>query len=1322
MNAKLLLSLCSLLLLAAEALGQPNPVGVFAEVSQPSVTEGGSFIITVRANATQTFDYLVHVAFDLYDAPGHPGANDLGGAIVGTVTIRANQLSATPLNVTALTDGMYEGNETFEFRINADTLVFPAYRPISPTNVFVTIFDADLAPQVYFSTTTGTVTEENVTVPISVLLSPRSQAEVRVNWAVALPPLTSATYGTDFNMLLAAQSGTLVFPGGRGTNALDLRVMEDTTDEPDERVVLNLSNPIGATLRAGFSTNAITIIDDDAPPAVSFEAAAGGALENAGTRTIHVRLSAASGQTVTVGWSITGGTATAGSDFTGTTAGTLTFNPGQTLATLSLPVVNDATEESDETVLFSLSAPGNATLAAPTTYTHTIQNDDVSVFWAKTSVTNSEADGFATFEVRLSRTLSIALQVQLTTISHTATAGEDFTAPPSSVTIPVGQTSVFIAVPLLNDSLNETLEIAELRLSNPTVGQITGQTSAELRITDDEGLPTISFVPFSVFNPGFVQVGENVGQIFRAVTLSRPSGRPVWCTVSVQGSSATIFDDFVFDALPNQFLVINEGETNAEFSLTITDDTLFEGNEDIVLTLVSLNGASPGARTSGTIRIQDNDTAPTASFGNFSTSFQEAITSPSMPVQLSAPAAIPVKVNVAVTGGTATGGGVDFTLNSGTVYFEAGETNKHVNLTCVNDSLDEFTETINLTLSPGSPFSFPPDGYTAIGVAGILNRTFDIVDDDAPPVASIPSFFFALSEGQSTSAVVRLSAPSSLTVTMFVTGVHYNTTNEDFSISPGWIEFAPGETQKAVTISTTADALVEGDEAFSLTLHSPIGATLGGAASRPFFILDDDGTPVAPEDAMALGLNLGHRVRFRKAGGPTDIYSINSAEVLLDLALPNAQVAFEVNDDGVVAINYVDASTDPVPQGYFGSDRDFHSVPGTPTFAAGNIDDFAMSASGYLYVPDPGNWIFTVRSDDGFRLRIGSNDTVVAEYVDGRAPGDSIAVVNIPRSGYYRYELTYFENFGGAQIEFLVRPPYLDGNDELVGSANGRIQVFRDLDVPPSVRPVREPFIPGAAGHQVEFRKSSFNLTDVPVAQSLLSLPFNDARVLAVASDHGVSVINYDDDSGSPGFFAGDRQIATPPMSASKGSFNSWEDNNFAMRATGFIQVTNPGVWSFVVHSDDGFQLRLGTNQQVVSAHLAPRAPAATTNRVNFPVTGYYPFELIFFEWGGGALVEFFAFGPGQSTPTLVGDARGVLRVYQTGTSEARLTITKSGNQATLRWPSAATGFTLERCSDFAGASTVWTPVSGSPVMMGQFWQQTDNLSGTARCYRLRKP
>ena len=1178
---------------------------------------------------------------------------------------------------------------------------------------------------VEFAVASSTVTEGG-TFLVQVNLSTPVDYAVTVNMLRYNDTATSIDFFNCGGQPCTEGTRSVTIPRGEISAFLQVPTYDDAWDEDSESCTLRIENSPQSAIGIGARrVHTLNLTDNDAPPEVAFASTTSSRFENMGTHQIEVRLSQLSGRTVTVNWTRTGGTATsgAGNDFMlpgNINTGTLTIPSLTERVFLPVSVVNDSVAESDETVVLQLSNPNNAALGLLNPHTFTILDDDATISWGVPHRQTNVLEGSSgpnrfSLPIVLSRVMSQELTVEVA--ERTVVPGVDYSrVSPQPLRIPAGQTQTSFSIDIEGDIVDELDENAFFALTNQNFGSIAGAREFQVTILDDD-------LPGNEVTFGFASrtVTEATTTIFIDVYLEEVSDRPIFVSFNTNGTATPTQDYNLFGANPRS-VTFSPGQVAQQIRIDLLNDAVWEGQETLQLHLNGFNGAVPGTITNFTLRINDSLPVPTAGFGNFSTSFQEAITSPSMPVQLSGPAAIPVKVNVAVTGGTATGGGVDFTLNSGTVYFEPGETSKHVNLTCVNDSIDEPTETINLTLSPGSLFTFPPDGYTGIGVAGILNRTFDIVDDDAPPVASIPSFFFVLSEGQSTSAVVRLSAPSSVAVSMFVTGVHYNTTNADFSISPGWIEFAPGETQKTVTISTVADALVEGDELFALTLSSPIGATLGGAASRPFFIVDDDGTPVAPEDETGIGLNPGHRVRFRKGAPPTDVYNINSAEALLDLSLPNAMVAFEVSDDGVATINYVDASTDPVPQGYFGGDRDFHSVPGTPTFAAGNIDDFAMSASGYLYVPDPGNWIFTVRSDDGFRLRIGSNDTMVAEYVDGRAPGDSIAVVNIPRSGYYRYELTYFENFGGAQVEFLVRPPYLDGVDELVGSANSRVQVFRDLDVPPVVRPVREPFFPGAAGHQVEFRRSSFNLTDVPVAQSLLGLSIGDARVLAVASDHGVNVINYDDDSGSPGFFPGDRQIATPPLSASKGSFNAAADDNFAMRASGFIQVTNPGVWSFVTYSDDGFQFRLGTNQQVVSAHLAPRAPAATTNRVNLSRVGYYPFELIFFEWGGGALVEFFAFGPGQPAPRLVGDPNGVLRVYQTGVGEVRLTVTKSGNQAVLRWPSAVTGFTLERCSVLAGPSTVWTPVSGSPSVVGQFWQQTDNLSGTARCYRLRKP
>ena len=56
-------------------------------------------------------------------------------------------------------------------------------------------------------------------------------------------------------------------------------------------------------------------------------------------------------------------------------------------------------------------------------------------------------------------------------------------------------------------------------------------------------------------------------------------------------------------------------------------------------------------------------------------------------------------VNYAVTGGTATGGGVDYTLANGTLTFAPAVTSQNITLSVVDDSLDEEDETIEITLS-----------------------------------------------------------------------------------------------------------------------------------------------------------------------------------------------------------------------------------------------------------------------------------------------------------------------------------------------------------------------------------------------------------------------------------------------------------------------------------------------------------------------------------------------------------------------------------------------------------------------------------------------
>src|SRR5439155_15969217 len=72
-----------------------------------------------------------------------------------------------------------------------------------------------------------------------------------------------------------------------------------------------------------------------------------------------VRLLAGGGQTVTVNYGTADGSAIAGKDYVAT-SGTLTFNPGDTMKTITVPVNGDRTDEDDEYFSVNLSGATNA--------------------------------------------------------------------------------------------------------------------------------------------------------------------------------------------------------------------------------------------------------------------------------------------------------------------------------------------------------------------------------------------------------------------------------------------------------------------------------------------------------------------------------------------------------------------------------------------------------------------------------------------------------------------------------------------------------------------------------------------------------------------------------------------------------------------------------------------------------------------------------------------------------------------------------------------------------------------------------------------------
>ena len=84
--------------------------------------------------------------------------------------------------------------------------------------------------------------------------------------------------------------------------------------------------------------------------------------------TLTVTLSAASGQTINVDYTTSDGTATAGNDYSAT-IDTLTFAPGQTNRTFTIPISDDTVPDPNEIFFVTLSNPVNAILGTPSVAT-----------------------------------------------------------------------------------------------------------------------------------------------------------------------------------------------------------------------------------------------------------------------------------------------------------------------------------------------------------------------------------------------------------------------------------------------------------------------------------------------------------------------------------------------------------------------------------------------------------------------------------------------------------------------------------------------------------------------------------------------------------------------------------------------------------------------------------------------------------------------------------------------------------------------------------------------------------------------------------------
>jgi hypothetical protein len=205
------------------------------------------------------------------------------------------------------------------------------------------------------------------------------------------------------------------------------------------------------------------------------------------------------------------------------------------------------------------------------------------------------------FEVTASRAhgTDVTLRAHTGNLGFEATPGVDFVAVDEIVTMPAGQTSLVVEVPVIGDLEPEHDELVIIWISDPSAGSVpVGGSTALGRILDDD-TPTIHIDQ--------VTQAEGSGGGFTpfvfTISLSKPTAQAVSVDVLTTPGTAEYGIDFI---APATTVVIPPGDTSAAYVVSVIADDIPEDDEEFVVELSNaVGGIIVGGGGLGTILDDD---------------------------------------------------------------------------------------------------------------------------------------------------------------------------------------------------------------------------------------------------------------------------------------------------------------------------------------------------------------------------------------------------------------------------------------------------------------------------------------------------------------------------------------------------------------------------------------------------------------------------------------------------------------------------------------------------------------------------------------------
>ncbi|MCA9190151.1 MAG: tandem-95 repeat protein [Planctomycetales bacterium] len=389
--------------------------------------------------------------------------------------------------------------------------------------------------------------------------------------------------------------------------------------------------------------------------------------------------------------------------------------------------------------------------------------------------------------------------------------------PPTHIRIPAGSRSGFVDITNLQDSIDEEVEILQVIPGIPSNASLASSVPLSIELTDDDEAPN-AFVASS--SQVIVEQGITLPVI---VSLDTVSGRDVVIRLGTSGT-ATPGADYV---LQERLLVIPAGELTAATTLTIFDDNLGEGTEQIVISIeYAQNATATGESLTHVVPAND---IPTIGFDSVLRNVSEAAQTHEFIINISNPADSEIVANVTLSGDAIAG--VDYVVPPSNleVTIQPGQTSVSIPIALIDNEYSE------------------PDRSLIASISGIIGATpgpslehlTRIVDDD--------SFFLTVSSPSSVwedeglfivRAELTKEAIDSIVIPLVFSGTAVR--DKDYRIAFDSIVIPPGQTFGEVAIVFDDNFTPGSNLRIETTVISPPTVKLRGQSTVATTIRDND--------------------------------------------------------------------------------------------------------------------------------------------------------------------------------------------------------------------------------------------------------------------------------------------------------------------------------------------------------------------------------------------------------------------------------------------------------------------------------------------------